>query len=611
MKKENKGNMKKTLTILTAFTIGLSSFAPLTQYVVSADSLENNTEITEGLDTEENEQIDPIKDEEVEKTVILEEVAKEPVIEEQDLEIAKKLTEEETNQIKKIVDYIDQLPELEDVNLSNSRIPSEYIRGEIEKLSDVLKEEITNLEKLVAIEEKVQELMNTIVKEPAPATEHGSRAYDHVVHLSENLSGDRVSGTEYELEAANYIKDQFESYNYETKLVPFNFEGTSGDQKGKTIYSQNIIAVKEGTSGKEIILGAHYDQVIRGNSHGASDNASGVGGMLEVAERLKDIQTEHTIVFVAFGSEEVGLKGSKAFVNMDEFDAGNVLGMINLDTILAGDYAYVYSGTNGKGLIRDKALSISENLDLDLVTQEGEVEGHKYGETGDWSDHAPFNELGIPVAYFESTSWKIRAEDYELMDGYTETDRGSIMHSGRDTLEYINSTFPGRAMKRLNTFVRVLEPLMKDLAVVVKAESELDRTQLEAVTKKANDLVQDNYTPASWAPLATALAMDESTQEEIDAKVKAIQEALDGLVLVEETPTEDSTDETDSGITDKPDKGTPTDIPSDSKEAGKLPRTGEADYQGQVWGLISILSGSALVFGLNYKKRKNLISKNN
>lgn len=611
MKKENKGNMKKTLTILTAFTIGLSSFAPLTQYVVSADSLENNTEITEGLDTEENEQIDPIKDEEVEKTVILEEVAKEPVIEEQDLEIAKKLTKEETDQIKKIVDYIDQLPELEDVNLSNSRIPSEYIRGEIEKLSDVLKEEITNLEKLVAIEEKVQELMNTIVKEPAPATEHGSRAYDHVVHLSENLSGDRVSGTEYELEAANYIKDQFESYNYETKLVPFTFEGTSGDQKGKTIDSQNIIAVKEGTSGKEIILGAHYDQVIRGDSHGASDNASGVGGMLEVAERLKDIQTEHTIVFVAFGSEEVGLKGSKAFVNMNEFDAGNVLGMINLDTILAGDYAYVYSGTNGKGLIRDKALSISENLDLDLVTQEGEVEGHKYGETGDWSDHAPFNELGIPVAYFESTSWKIRDEDYELMDGYTETDRGSIMHSGRDTLEYINSTFPGRAMKRLNTFVRVLEPLMKDLAVVVKAESELDRTQLEAVTKKANDLVQDNYTPASWAPLATALAMDESTQEEIDAKVKAIQEALDGLVLVEETPTEDSTDETDSGITDKPDKGTPTDIPSDSKEAGKLPRTGEADYQGQVWGLISILSGSALVFGLNYKKRKNLISKNN
>ena len=42
---------------------------------------------------------------------------------------------------------------------------------------------------------------------------------------------------------------------------------------------------------------------------GADDNASGVGVMLEVAERLAHYKIDYDVVFVAFGAEEAGLQG--------------------------------------------------------------------------------------------------------------------------------------------------------------------------------------------------------------------------------------------------------------------------------------------------------------
>ncbi|WP_368645406.1 M20/M25/M40 family metallo-hydrolase [Alkalibacterium putridalgicola] len=297
------------------------------------------------------------------------------------------------------------------------------------------------------------------------SSEYGSLAYEHIYHLSKELGGARTAGSAFEKEAANYIKAEFESYRYETTLEDFSFVSRRGSNKGETVHSQNVIAVKRGTSGKQVIIGAHYDQVTSGGSEGASDNASGVGAMLEVANKLKNIKTEHTILFIGFGAEEVGLEGSRAYVEtMSEEDIENTIAMINLDTILAGDYAYVYSGSNSIGWVRDQALNISDELGLDLITQTGLHPDHEWGETGDWSDHAPFNEKNIPVAYFESTNWLIQDDKGNYLDGYIETEEGPIMHTGNDTLDYIEMNYPGRIMDRLNTNVRVLEKLMVNIA---------------------------------------------------------------------------------------------------------------------------------------------------
>jgi len=62
-----------------------------------------------------------------------------------------------------------------------------------------------------------------------------------------------------------------------------------------------------------VIVSAHLDSW---NCPGAHDNASGVGVMLELARHLKETAKHlpFAVRFVAFGSEELGLLGSKAYL---------------------------------------------------------------------------------------------------------------------------------------------------------------------------------------------------------------------------------------------------------------------------------------------------------
>lgn len=179
--------------------------------------------------------------------------------------------------------------------------------------------------------------MTKEVIESIESAAYGKKAIEHTIYLSTGLSGPRKAGTEYEIEAANYIKGEFERIGYGVKMQDFSFE-----RKGETYNSQNVIAIKEGKSHEQIIVGAHYDQVDTEGSKGAHDNASGIAAVLETAERLKDVDTNYTIVFIAFGAEEAGLKGSSYYVNsMTEEEIEKTVAMVNLDSIIAGDYIYM------------------------------------------------------------------------------------------------------------------------------------------------------------------------------------------------------------------------------------------------------------------------------
>jgi alkaline phosphatase isozyme conversion protein len=214
----------------------------------------------------------------------------------------------------------------------------------------------------------------------------------------------------------------------------------------------------------EIIVGAHYDSVDAGK--GADDNASGVGVILEVAERIKEQQTPYTIRFILFGAEEVGLQGSQVYVDqMTAEQIQNTIAMINLDSVAAGDMAYVYGDAGERGVIRDWVLDFAEENGLALQTQLGENPAYPRGTTGDWSDHAPFKSIGIPYTYLESTNWGLGKKD-----GYTQVsteygEDGEIWHTEYDTLEYINTTFPGRVQERLNLFVVVLETILTKFSI--------------------------------------------------------------------------------------------------------------------------------------------------
>jgi hypothetical protein len=111
----------------------------------------------------------------------------------------------------------------------------------------------------------------------------------------------------------------------------------------------NVVGILEGTDPKlkeeAIVIGAHYDHLGRGgreslavNSteihHGADDNASGTAAMLELARQYaKEKKNKRTLIFIGFGAEEVGLIGSKFYVNNPLFPLEKTVAMMNMDMV--------------------------------------------------------------------------------------------------------------------------------------------------------------------------------------------------------------------------------------------------------------------------------------
>jgi hypothetical protein len=119
--------------------------------------------------------------------------------------------------------------------------------------------------------------------------------------------------------------------------------------KKQTAEAYNVIGILEGKDSvlksESVIIGAHYDHLGRGghgslavNSseihYGADDNASGVAAMLELARQFAEAKNnKRTLIFIAFGGEEEGLIGSKAYVNNPVFPLNKTVAMINLDMV--------------------------------------------------------------------------------------------------------------------------------------------------------------------------------------------------------------------------------------------------------------------------------------
>lgn len=85
----------------------------------------------------------------------------------------------------------------------------------------------------------------------------------------------------------------------------------------KKYYSANVIG-RVGihhSFAREILITAHFD-TYRKNNPGASDNASGVGVLLELARYFKAIESELncTVKFIAFSGEEIGMIGSRKYL---------------------------------------------------------------------------------------------------------------------------------------------------------------------------------------------------------------------------------------------------------------------------------------------------------
>lgn len=312
---------------------------------------------------------------------------------------------------------------------------------------------------------------------------YGEIAHKHLNHLAKNI-GERVAGTVGDWESRDYIYRSFEQLGYNSEIQPFSYTN-----RGNTVDTSNIIAVKPGSTDQQIIIGAHYDTVK--GVEGVEDNASSIGVMLEVAERIKNIDLPYTVRFVAFGAEESGLKGSNYYVShmtKPEIDKTKV--MINMDSLIVGDYMYVYGGLGAKGWVRELGLNIGKDLGIQLQTNPGLNPLYPKGTTGSWSDHAPFERKGITYAYLEATNWEIGD-----LDGYTQTKKhGGIWHDPqKDNMAFITTEFPKRFENRLGQFSEVLNEMVLELMPSInnmKAQINVSRENKEIVNDSVARLMQ-------------------------------------------------------------------------------------------------------------------------
>lgn len=176
--------------------------------------------------------------------------------------------------------------------------------------------------------------------------------------------------------------------------------------------TRNVVALLPGTDAalknEYVIVGAHYDHLGMGGPgsgsrvldtiavhNGADDNASGVAAVIQLAEKMAGSKSNRrSIIFVAFGAEEMGLIGSKAFVNKPPVETEKMVAMFNFDMVGRMDPETKALSIGGSQTAKEtEALLNSLNTGLSLsFSPEG---------VGP-SDHASFYLQNIPV-FFIST----------------------------------------------------------------------------------------------------------------------------------------------------------------------------------------------------------------
>jgi hypothetical protein len=168
----------------------------------------------------------------------------------------------------------------------------------------------------------------------------------------------------------------------------------------------NVVGILPGAAGNEnIVIGAHYDHLGLGHfgtpdlrnagriHPGADDNASGTTVLLAVARELSrmDPKLPRTVVFVGFSGEELGLHGSRRYVERPPFPLSATKAMLNLDMVgrLRQDRLTVFGARSAREL---SAMVNEEARRIGLEITEADGVGR--------SDHMSFYSKQIPSVHF-------------------------------------------------------------------------------------------------------------------------------------------------------------------------------------------------------------------
>jgi len=167
----------------------------------------------------------------------------------------------------------------------------------------------------------------------------------------------------------------------------------------------NVIAEsKGGDKNHVLVVDAHLDAIY---GAGMLDNASGSATILDVAQKMKNVQPLNKLRFIWFGGEEIGLLGSAYYVNnLSGNEASHIGYDLDADVTATPNYTIgvldpaapdLFSGVStntfpnrvykASGIARDQAIGYFDSIgkNHELFSPEG-------------TDAISFNQIGIPAS---------------------------------------------------------------------------------------------------------------------------------------------------------------------------------------------------------------------
>ena len=249
---------------------------------------------------------------------------------------------------------------------------------------------------------RIREMLNQVNMDSLEAT---------VQHLQDY--GSRIWNSDNAFAASDWIASRMEALGLEVEQQPFN----ANTWMGSGAAAPNVIGIQRGTLYPDIyvVCGSHFDSFSYeamyggGTAPGADDNATGVASVLESARIMTQYEFEYSIIYCAYGCEEMGLYGSEAYASRCQQEGMDIIGYFNNDMngYLYGDQIHIDCiYPNSVEPIGTYYMNVGEVYYPELPIR------HVNFNQGD-SDHTSFNNHGYMGIY--------PFEDYQNYSPYIHT----------------------------------------------------------------------------------------------------------------------------------------------------------------------------------------------
>ena len=249
----------------------------------------------------------------------------------------------------------------------------------------------------------IREMMNQVNMDSLEATVQYLQDYQSRIWNSNNA-----------FLASDWIAGRMEALGLEVEQQDFYASTWLGSGQA----APNVIGIQRGTLYPDVyvVCGSHFDSFSweayggGGNCPGADDNATGVASVLESARIMTQYEFEYSIIYCAYGCEEMGLYGSEAYASRCQQQGMQILGYFNNDMngyLNPGDPIHIDCiYPNSVAPIGDYYMNVGSVYFPELTIR------HVNFNEGD-SDHTSFNNHGYMGIY--------PFEDYQHYSPYIHT----------------------------------------------------------------------------------------------------------------------------------------------------------------------------------------------